>query len=134
MRNRVIFVLALLVFVGTFCVADALGQQDKLLDSLTKNRTQLVLKDGKFTGTGAPVLEKALAESQFVLIGEEHGTEQVPAFASAVCNVVGPLGFHTMAVEAGPRAVAAMQPWIESKNGREQLAQFEKKFPDTIAF
>lgn len=134
MRNRIILVLPLLVLVGTFCVADGFGQQDKLLDSLTKNRTQLVLKGGKFTGSGASVLEKALAESQFVLIGEEHGTEQVPAFASAVCNVVGPLGFHTMAIEAGPRAVAAIQPWIGSTNSREQLAQFEKKFPDTIAF
>ena len=130
MKSKVI----VLLLVGTFCASGGFGQQDKLVANLTRNRTQLVLKDGTFTGTGAPVLEKALAESQFVLIGEEHGTEQVPAFTSGLCNVVGPLGFHTMAVEAGPRAVAAIKPWIESQNSREKLAQFEKKFPDTIAF
>ncbi|MGA7415634.1 MAG: hypothetical protein WBW33_34495 [Bryobacteraceae bacterium] len=134
MKNRVIFVFPALVLMAVFGTGGVFGQQDKLVDSLTKNRTQLVLKDGKFAGTAAPLLEKALAESQFVLIGEEHGTQQVPAFASAVCNVVGPLGFHTMAVEAGPRAAAAIQPWIGGANSREQLAQFEKKFPDTIAF
>jgi hypothetical protein len=134
MKRKAIFILPALVFVGSLCTSGAFGQQDKLLDSLTKNQTQLMLKDGKFTGTAVPILEKGLAESQFVLIGEEHGTEQVPVFTSAVCNFVGPLGFHTMAIEAGPRAVAAIQPWIGSINSREQLAQFEKRFPDTIAF
>ncbi len=134
MKRIAVFVLQAVVLVGALGTGGAFGQQDKLLDSLTANRTQLVLRDGNFTGTGASVLEKALAQSQFVLIGEEHGTQEVPAFTSAVCNVVGPLGFHTMAVEAGPQAVAALQPWIGSKKSGEQLAHFEKKFPDTIAF
>ena len=134
MKSRFLFVFQAVFFAGIFFAGDAFGQQDKLPEIVAKNRTQLMLKEGRFSGTAAPVLEKALAESQFVLIGEEHGTEQVPAFVSAVCNVVGPGGFHTMAVEAGPRAAAAIQPWIGSPNSREQLAQFEKKYPDTIAF
>jgi hypothetical protein len=134
MNIRAFLVLTAVVSVAVLSGAIAFGQQDKLSDELTKSRSQLLLKDGRFSGTGAAGLTKALEESQFVLIGEEHATEQVPAFTSAVCDMIGPLGFHTMVVEVGPRAMEAVQPWIGSKNGREQLAQFEKKFPDTIAF
>ncbi len=131
MNIRAFLVLTVSVAVLS---AQAFGQQDKLSEELTKDWSQLILKDGRFSGPGARVLEKALGESQFVAIGEEHATEQVPAFTSAVCDVLGPLGFHTKVVEVGPRAMEAVQPWIGSKSSREQFAQFEKKFPDTIAF
>lgn len=68
------------------------------------------------------------------MIGEDHGISQIPQFAGAVCEMLGPQGFHTMAVEAGPLAAEALQPWITQDDGVRKLAEFEKKYPESIAF
>jgi hypothetical protein len=82
-------------------LAPALAQENKFAGRLLQNRYHLNFQDGRLSGTGLPVLQNALA-TQFVLIGEHHGISQIPQFAGAVCDLIGPQGFHTMAIEAGP--------------------------------
>jgi hypothetical protein len=112
----------------------ALAQQNKFIDRLPQNRYLLNVQSGRLEGSGLPVLENALAGAQFVLIGEDHGISQIPQFVSAVCDLVGPRGFHTMAIETGPLAAGELQQWITSDAGRSGLVDFERKFPETIAF
>jgi erythromycin esterase-like protein len=88
----------------------------------------------RMTGRGAGLLRSAMEDARYVLIGEDHGTSQIPAFTSAVCALLGPQGFHTMAVEAGPMAAAIVQQGIGRDDRREQIAESEKKYPDSIAF
>ena len=123
-------VLCLLALVLT----PALAQENKFSDRLLQNRYQIDLQEGSLAGTGLPVLQKALAGAQFVLIGEDHGIAQIPQFAGAVCDLIGPQGFRTMAIETGPLAANELQQWITSDSGRASLVGFEKKFPETIAF
>jgi hypothetical protein len=112
----------------------ALAQQNKFIDRLLQNRYLVNVQSGRLEGSGLPVLENALAGAQFVLIGEDHGISQIPQFVSAVCDLVGPRGFHTMAIETGPLAAGELQQWITSDAGRSGLIDFERKFPETIAF
>jgi hypothetical protein len=115
-------------------ITPAFAQQDKFTERLLQNRYQLTVQDGRFSGPAASVLQDAVSGAQFVLIGEDHGISQIPQFAGAVCEMVGPQGFHTMAVETGPLAAGELQQWVAHDDGRTQLMGFEKKYPETIAF
>src|ERR1700733_2378837 len=117
-----------------FGLAPALAQENKFADRLLNNRYQIAIRDGQLSGTGVPVLQNALAGVQFVLIGEDHGIAQIPQFVSGVCDLLGLEGFHTMAIETGPLAGQELQQWISHDSGRASLIDFEKKFPETIAF
>ena len=123
-----------LALAGIVAAQQAAPPQEKFVDRLLKNRYQLNVQDGKLSGPALPVLQSALSGAQFVLIGEDHGISQIPQFASAVCDLAGPQGFHTLAVEAGPLAAGELRRWIERDDGPAQLVEFEKKYPETIAF
>jgi hypothetical protein len=108
--------------------------KDSFIGRLLKNRYQLDIQDGKLAGPALPVLQDALSGTQFVLIGEDHGISEITHFAGAVCDMVGPAGFHTTAIEVGPLAADALQRWITQADGPQHLIEFEKKYPETIAF
>lgn len=122
------------VFIGLLALTPAFAQGNKFTERLLQNRYQIGVQEGQLSGSGLPVLQNALANAQFVLIGEDHGISQIPEFAGAVCNLTGPQGFHTMAIETGPLAASELQQWINRDSGRTDLANFEKKFPESIAF
>lgn len=101
---------------------------------LTANRFQLAIENGHLSGTGLAVLKSALDDAQFVLVGEDHGIAQIPAFYAGLCDILGPAGFHTMAIETGPLAAAQLETWVRQDDGKKQLVAFEKQYPETIAF
>jgi len=122
------------VCIALLTLLPALAEENKFSKLVLENRYQLGFDEGRLSGTGLPVLKNALAKTQFVLIGEDHGISQIPEFAGAVCDLIGPQGFHTMAIETGPLAASELQQWITGDSGRTELVAFEKKFPESIAF
>jgi hypothetical protein len=127
--NKAIAV-GLVLMVGYIAAA----QDREFNEKLAASRSQLGIEGGRLTGAGADVLRSALDGTQYVLIGEDHATSQIPAFTSAVCDSLGPQGFHTMAVEAGPMAASVVQQGIGREDRRQLIAASEKEFPDSIAF
>jgi hypothetical protein len=107
-------------------------QPDRLAAKLLQNRYALSVRSGQLSGAGAEVLQSAIAQSRFVLLGEEHGGAQTPEFWAAVCAAAGPAGFHAMAVEEGPLVSAELEGWARRPDGLAQLAAFAKKFPESI--
>lgn len=107
---------------------------DAFQTALEQHRYSLEVQDGAFSGTAAPVLTTALAQAHFVLVGEDHGTVEIPRFWEAICRATVPAGFRTMAIETGPLAADALQPWIRSPDGAARVAAFEKAHPDSLAF
>ena len=85
-------------------------------------------------GPNAEVLRAALAEAQFVALGEDHGIRQIPEFAAALCAELAPHGFHHMGLEIGTYVAPELEKMARSTEGVKQLADFEKKYPETIAF
>lgn len=111
------------------------GQTDdggKFTGKLLQNRYGLSVRDGRLAGTGAPVLQSAIAQSRFILPGEIHGLAETPKFGAGVCSVAGPQGFHTMAVEEGQLAAAELERWVQQAHGSLELPAIEKQYPGTI--
>jgi erythromycin esterase-like protein len=100
-------------------VAPQAQQADKFVAKLLQNRYDLSVRSGQLSGAGAQVLQSAIAQSRFVLLGEDHGIAQTSEFWAAVCRAAGPSGFHTMAVEEGPLAAAELERWAR----RSRLTQ-----------
>jgi len=113
----------------------AFAQSAPLEKALEQNRYQLVIDQGRLSGPGAQVLQQAIGEAHFLLIGEDHGTAEIPLFVSSLCDVAVPKGFHTMAIETGALATQQLQRWLEQKDGKyTQVAEFEKNYPLSLAF
>ena len=126
--------IAALISLVLLVVTPALTQQSKFTERLLQNRYELNFQDERLSGPGLPTLQTAVTGAQFVLIGEDHGIAQIPQFSGAVCDLVGPQGFHTIAIETGPLAAGELQQWVNSNAGPAALTEFDKKFPDSIAF
>jgi hypothetical protein len=125
-----IIAILFLALCGLLCVSG----QNELERRVLENRYEITLKDGHMSGTGSEVLRKAISESQFVLIGEQHGTAQTPEFTSAICDFAVPRGFTSIAIEVGPFMSAKLEKWAGASNSHTQVAEFEEEFPGSIPF
>jgi hypothetical protein len=110
------------------------AQNTEFTETLKKNRASISVQDGKLAGPGAEVLGTALAEAQFVALGEDHGIRQIPEFAAALCAELAPHGLHYMGLEIGTYVAPELEKMARGADGAKQLAEFEKKYPETIAF
>jgi hypothetical protein len=110
------------------------AQNAEFADVLKKNRGGIGVQDGKLAGPGAEVLRRALGEAQFVALGEDHGIRQIPEFAAALCAELRPHGFHHMGLEIGTYVAPELEKMARSADGAKQLALFEERYPETIAF
>jgi hypothetical protein len=111
--------------------SQAVPAVSKFVEVLLQNRYSLAVMNGQLSGTGAPLLQSALAESQFVLLGEKHGLPQTPQFGTAICNA-GRGRFQTMAVEEGPVAASQLEQWARDGDGPTKLAAFKAKSPEFL--
>lgn len=87
-----------------------------------------------FAGAGASVLGQAVADSQYVLIGESHMSREIPAFTTQVCRLMAPTGLTAMVVETGPEAARAVGSMMRSPDREARIADFARRHPDAIAF
>jgi hypothetical protein len=108
------------------------SQPDRFVAKVLENRYSLSVRNGQLSGTGAQVLQSAIAESHFVLLGEDHGLAQTPELGAAICNAAGPERFQAMAIEEGPVAAAELHSLARRQDGLAQLAASEKAFPKSI--
>jgi hypothetical protein len=112
--------------------AHAQSPSDPRAAKLLQNRYSLTLSNGQFTGPAAQLLQSAVAQSHFILVGEQHGFAQSPSFWSALCSIAVPAGFHSMAIEEGPLAAGELEQWSTRVDGEAQLIAFRKQFPESI--
>ncbi|GAA4038791.1 hypothetical protein GCM10022281_19540 [Sphingomonas rosea] len=101
---------------------------------LLASRAPLRLERGTLTGAGADLLRREIAQSRFVMIGEDHGTREIPAFVSAICGMVGRGRLSGYAVEAGPIAAAKIGPMLNAPDRAGKVAQFARTYPNAVAF
>ena len=112
----------------------ARGQNAEFTETLKKNRGAISVQDGKLAGPSADVLRGALADAQFVAMGEDHGIRQIPEFAAALCVELAVHGFHHLGLEVGTYVAPDLEKIARSADGAKQLAEFEEKYSETIAF
>lgn len=101
---------------------------------LREARYDLRLENGKFTGSAAPVLESAIVNAQYVLIGEDHVTSEIPQFTSVVCDIMAPLGLSAMAVETGPQVAEFVSSSFGKPDRLARMAALLHQYPYSVGF
>jgi erythromycin esterase-like protein len=101
MSLRAPFVIFLIALTAYAQPQTASKPKQTLEEALVQARTPLVLHDGKLSGLGAAVLNTAVQQSRFVMLGESHMTREIPRFTAALCDIMHPDAY---AVEASPSA------------------------------
>jgi len=110
------------------------GQPSALDQKLREVRYDLRIDNDKFQGKAAPVLETAIAGAQYVLIGEDHITREIPRFATAVCDAMAPLGLSAMAVEVGPQVANLVASSFGKPDRLARMAELTRQYPESVAF
>jgi hypothetical protein len=109
-----------------------LNSQD-FAGKLHEVRFELHVENGRFSGNGAPVLQRAIAEAKYVLIGEDHITHEIPQFTTVVCDVMG-RDLSAMAVESGPKAAEFVSRTLGGPTRLKKMATLLHRYPDSVAF
>ncbi len=116
------------------CGLPASGQSVSLPEALAAARYPLVVSDRGLSGAGADILKTAVESAAFVLLGEDHLTQEIPRFAAAVCEQMVPHGLTAMVLETSPAAAHFAQNAASSPDHAEQMAALQQQYPESIAF
>lgn len=119
-----------LVLAFTACAAP-LGAQDSLTAMLRANaHVMQAAADGRLSGAGAELLMAAGRESQFFLIGEEHGVAEIPLIAAGLFRELAPHGYRHLAIETGDALASALnRAVLQDASGNAYQAFLRDHFP-----
>jgi len=127
MKILIRFVLAVLLFL----IPVSLFSQDSLLAGLAKDNHATFTYDGKtFSGAGWEMIEKKVRSAGNVLIGEDHFTNEIPAFAKAVMHTG---SFDNLIIEMDPYSTEIIENSIRSLSDEERTA-FNKEYQSRFSF
>jgi hypothetical protein len=130
-KSQFLVRLAALVLISTFCLA---AEPEALKQTLSANRHTVGVKDGNLTGDGAEVIRAALPDAQYLLLGEDHGTAEIPLLAAALYRAFAAQGGQTLVTETGPLATRELGRALSGKDAEQRIARFVADFPFTVAF
>jgi len=103
--------------------------QDSTLTRLVRQHHFALTTDGtQFSGPGWDRLRAAAQKSQFVLVGEEHGLAQIPAFTAAIAQVFKPIAF---VAEIDPYVAQALTT-LAAQPGLP--VAYERQYPEALCF
>ena len=88
---------------------------------VTANTYHPTLDDGTLRGEGAQWLVERGQEAHHFMIGERHGTAEIPAVAGALYERLKPVGYDYAALEIGPFAARRVNAALD-RGGFEALA------------
>lgn len=105
-----------------------------LEQKLREARFELRIENGKYAGAAAPVLEDAVDRAQYVLIGEDHITHEIPQFTAIMCDEMARRGLSAMAVETGPQVAKFVSSSLGTPDRLARMAALIHQYPDSVAF
>lgn len=92
----------------------------------------LSLDAGRLSGPGADWISEASVNTQFVLVGEDHGMAEAPAVASAMWSAQLGGAFDQLVIETGPQAAAEIETALRAD--ADGLARLMARYPTAIPF
>ena len=105
--------------------------QDSLITKIAKqNHLIFGVDKNTFKGLGWDTLVSQIQKSDFVLIGEDHFTNEIPFFTSAVVNKV---KFDNFFGEIDPYSAKIIESKIKTLNDL-QLKKYQEEFEEVFAF
>jgi hypothetical protein len=110
------------------CALPAHAQDSTLTRLIRQNQYPLVANGAQFSGAGWDKIRAAVQKSQFVLVGEDHGTAQIPVFTAAVAQVLKPALY---VAEVDPYAAQALTQ-LTAQPGLPTA--FLRRYPGALCF
>lgn len=108
---------------------DSLG----LEEALRKHRHPIRLKDGALRGEGGKMLREQAAEATVTVLGESHGTEDIPALMGALLGTLQARGeLDSLALETSAWTTARMADSLQK--GRAAYNRLVGAYPEAIPF
>jgi len=89
-----------------------------LAERLAGARLDFTVDTGRPGGAGWEKLRADAAAAQVFMIGEQHGTADIPALANAIHAALAPAGYRHAAIEVGPFSAGFAERTIRSGEGR----------------
>lgn len=126
---------AVAAIVSSLAGAGAAAAQTRptVTEGLKSVHQALSLADGGFSGPGAATLTEAVRQARLIAVGEDHLTREIPAFVEALCRQTAP-ELSGLALEVGPRALAAIAPDLAAPDRLRRIADFNRRYPAAMAF
>ncbi len=106
----------------------ASAQDSTLIRLSSRNRYPLQLSGGQFSGAGWDKIRADVQKSQFVLVGEDHGTAQIPVFTAALAREFKPALY---ALEVDPYVAANLTRFAAQPG---QPAAYLRQYPGALCF
>ncbi len=66
------------------------------------------IEDGKITGDGSVLWNRMINRSQFIMLGERHGSVQMGALTNALIPILSEAEFNSFAMEIGPHSAKTL--------------------------
>lgn len=104
---------------------------DEMLASV---RQPIAIRDGRLEGEGAETLRAAMRATPYVLIGEDHGLREIPAFSSAVFRELAARGTRDLVVEVGPEAGRRLTAALGARDPEATVRTWLRRYPFSLAF
>ena len=105
MKNTIILLLVVIV-----CHTVNAQKEASVLDTevLRSHTHYFSIEDNTFSGEGKSLIEAIANQSQFVVYGEMHGSNQTSIFNKAFIPLLHDAGFKYFAIEVGPHSAAKL--------------------------
>lgn len=91
---------------------------------MQQQQYELRVTDGRLDGPAARWLREEASKAQFVFLGEEHDTHEIPIITGALWRELVPLRFRHVAIEAG-QWLGGRLDRVARFNDQQALAQFQ---------
>ena len=111
-----------------------IGADTALTQLISANHHLLRLNRDSLEGNGGVILYEALKNSQFFMIGEEHGIAEVPQLVYALFKEAKKYGYHHVAIETDPFAASLLEEKASYENAAQILEDYHKNHPLEIPF
>jgi hypothetical protein len=121
------------VAMNVYCQNNTSSQAVDMLSSALRAATfpLTITPASDLQDAGGKLMTDAIRNSQFVLIGESHFSQETPRVAAAVCRIMRP---DSYAVEAGPYAAAYVNGLLKDPQRASRMKERERAFPANMAF
>ena len=122
---------AILIALLSVLINNQVTAQDSLLTQLAKNNISYFTQtQGAFSGAGWETIVEQAQKSNFVLIGEDHFTNEIPLFTSALSDRV---KFDNFFCEIDPYSAKIIESKIKT-NTEKQLDNYVANYGNTFSF
>lgn len=127
MKNKPTFLLFILIGMQSVC---SFAQDALLTQMAQKHHTLLSVEKDSFTGFGWEIITNAAQKSNFVLLGEDHFTNEIPFFCNALTSKI---KFDNFICEIDPYSAKIIQSKIKTLT-EDQLQNYIHDFGNTFSF